>query len=203
VLRELLGTAFLLEPPREVPPQLFEVVRSVRRSLPPDPQPPAVVAPPPAPPPAAWVVAITVLGNVSLFNGEASVRTALALSGERRLGSSVYLSLGAQLSYTHGYRFASLEVPASLGLHVPLEAGPLRLGPFVEALIGWQRLTSPKPTRPRACPPTRAQVSKRAPRAARVWCHVGPCMPTSRPIGISSSQRRVRSCRRLPRSRSA
>src|SRR5207302_1488601 len=37
--RELLGTAYLFEPPADVPLQIHEVVQSVKKTIPPDPEP--------------------------------------------------------------------------------------------------------------------------------------------------------------------
>jgi hypothetical protein len=153
--RELLGTAYLFESPKDVPLAVTEVVQKVKESF------PKVEAPPPPPPPpppsrAPWDAWLHAEANYPVTGGEDAVPVwGLALSVERELerfqlglalegtfadlgrpgtAGARYLSFGGALTAYRGFSVRSLSVGpcASVALDDAVFQGP---SPALQLLV--------------------------------------------------------------------
>jgi hypothetical protein len=150
ITRELLGTAYLFEPPSSVPAEVREVVRTVKQDIPPDPQP-AAVAPPPAAPqaPPAWSLWSRLGSAIPLAGGVDTVPVLdLALLVERRLPLGIQGAVGVAGRYatipralTAGAWFYTLG--AQLELYRGFNAGPLSFGPELGATLSAADFVAP------------------------------------------------------------
>jgi hypothetical protein len=142
--RELLGTAYLFESPSSVPAEVTEVVRSVKKEIPPEPEPAKVEAPPPLPPPPRpWSAWLRVQTAYPLNGGEDAVPVVhLALLGERQVGYGAEFSFGLTGSLaaisraqTSGAAFYTVGAMAALYRGFPL--AQWTLGPIVEGTLNY------------------------------------------------------------------
>ena len=150
--RELLGTAYLFESPKDVPLEVTQgVVRTVKEQIPPDPQP-LVVAPPPPPPlehGTPWGLWLGLSAAYPLAGGADDIPIARGrLAFEKRLPLSLDASVGVEGSYgavarpnTAGARF--LEAGAGAALYRGFSAGKVSLGPRLAGALGYATFQGP------------------------------------------------------------
>jgi hypothetical protein len=148
IARELLGTAYLFEPPSSVPAEVSEVVRTVKQEMPAEPShAPVPPSPPEAPP--NWSLWSQVETMVPLAGGVDSVPVLdLALIAERRAPLGLQVGLGAAVRYADISRPLSsgaslFTVGAQLELYRAFSVGPLSLGPEFGATLSAAGFLSP------------------------------------------------------------
>jgi hypothetical protein len=141
IARELLGTAYLFAPAADVPAEVSEVVRAVKRQIPPEPAP--VESRPPTPP--GWNLWVRTQAGYPLLGGEDAVPALhLGVSLERRLWRGVLgsLELGGRYSAVSraeasGARLFSAGLTGALFL--PVSARSVSWGPYAAASLGYSR----------------------------------------------------------------
>jgi hypothetical protein len=141
IVRELLGTAFLFDAPEAIPAELTEVVRSVKRQIPPDPG--AKAAPEAEAEDAPWSVWARSQMGYPLAGGEDEVPLLdLGAALERRLPLTIDASLGLDLGFADvsrpsasGARF--LTVGPKLAFYRGIPAASLTWGPWLAASVAY------------------------------------------------------------------
>lgn len=146
--RELLGTAYLFEPPKSVPLEVRQVVQTVKQQI--DvtqgaPSPVVVEAPPPPPPSGHWALWLRVdsgLGLVDQIDAAPTLGASVAL--ERRLPFRLDASLAAAASFgaltrTELAGSRVLTVGGALALYRGFGSGPLTAGPALGVNVSWAR----------------------------------------------------------------
>lgn len=147
--RELLGTAYLFDPPKSVPLEVRNVVQSVRKqidSVQPAPPPAPVVVEQPKPPPivesgrwAIWLRGET--GAPLAGQVDAAPSLGLGLGLERRLPARIDVALFASGSYAAIARpdvsSALVTLGGSINAFRGFGEGPLTAGPWLSAGLSW------------------------------------------------------------------
>jgi hypothetical protein len=144
--REMLGTAYLFEPPAEVPADVKQVVQQVKEQIaPPKPPPPA----PPEERTSLWSLWARGRTTYPLFGGVGSVPVLdLGLALERELPQRFSLSLGIT------GRYGALTPPAADGTFFVsggagltafrgFSAGPVVAGPYLGAELSYAAFMAP------------------------------------------------------------
>lgn len=149
--RELLGTAYLFDPPKSVPLEVRNVVQSVRKQIdavqPAPPPPPVVVAPAPKPEPIVesgrWAVWLRAESGAPLAGQvDAAPSLGLSLGLERRLPARIDVAAFASGSYAAIARpdvtsSALVTLGGSLTAFRGFGDGPLTAGPWLGAGLHW------------------------------------------------------------------
>ncbi|MDP3235427.1 MAG: hypothetical protein Q8N26_21775 [Myxococcales bacterium] len=141
--RELLGTAYLFEPPKEVPLQVRAVVQGVKAQLNVVETPTVVAPPPPAPPTGRWSLWLRADGNVPVSGQvDAAPGFRLSLGVERRLPARIDVALSAVGAYGAVNRPAAMgasmvSIGGGLSAFRGFGPGALTGGPFVSAGAHW------------------------------------------------------------------
>jgi hypothetical protein len=139
--RELLGTAYLFEPPASVPAEVKEVVRTVKQEIPAEPVPTlaAVPAPPTGAPWGIWLR--TQMGYPIAGGADAIPVLHLGVAAERKMPFDIEASLGLDARYgvvarpqAAGAQF--LFGGATLSLFRGFPAG-VSVGPCAKATFGY------------------------------------------------------------------
>lgn len=163
--RELLGTAYLFEPPKSVPLEVQAVVQSVRKEI--DKVQPAP-APPPAPPPpkpvitesGRWAVWLRGQSGAPLAGQiDAAPTLGLGLGLERRLPARIDLALFASGA---GGAIAREDLRGSflfmlggtLTAYRGFGEGPLTAGPWLGASVHWSSFDAGPEARAQTVLPT-------------------------------------------------
>jgi hypothetical protein len=153
VCRELLGTAYLFEPPSSIPAEMREVVSAVKKQIPVEkaPEPEPAPPPPPAPEPR-WGLWLDIASSVPLAGAQfPSPMAGGGLSLERVLPSRFSASLRVAARYAEAQRTdaqgSRLWLPdATLELAREGAVGVVAFAPFVSATLGLAVLVAPDQT---------------------------------------------------------
>lgn len=146
--RELLGTAYLFEPPKSVPLEVQAVVKTVKQQIgmPAEPPTPTVVAPPPPPPPTPghWALWGRVESGYALVGHvDAAPTIGLSAALERRFPLRIDASVAVTGSYgaiTRPELASSMwTLGGAVSAYRGFGDGLLTAGPTVSAGVAWAR----------------------------------------------------------------
>src|SRR5262249_19738700 len=145
--REMLGTAYLFEPPAEVPAEVRQVVAQVKEQVAPEP---VVAAPAPAAEkPSRWSIWGRAQTTFPLLGGVGAVPVIdLSLAAECAVPGHFDAAAGV------GGRYGALTAPAASGafffsgraqavLYRGFNWGPLSAGPFLAAELSYASFRAP------------------------------------------------------------
>jgi hypothetical protein len=152
--KELLGTAYLFESPKDVPVEVREVVRSVKQQMPVEQAPPPPIPAPPTaiPPSSPWSAWLRAAADYPLAGGADSVplwRVGAAL--ERRLPFALDGSLGltgayASISSPDTASGQVLSAGAMASLYRGFAGPALSWGPYASAGASYTTFHSSAPS---------------------------------------------------------
>jgi hypothetical protein len=147
--REMLGTAYLFEPPVDVPAEVHEVVEHVKAQIPPEPAPAAAAAPPPPPETGSpWAAWLRVQTSFPVAGGAGAVPVVgFGIAGEYRAPWRVDASLAVDARYgvltspiAAGENF--LTAGATAKVYRGFAFRSLSLGPQLSAGVAYARFTA-------------------------------------------------------------